>query len=120
MIPRSLQTKVCMCKESSGVMRGATKQTMRMQSCKDCRKPFRWYVRRCTECKSWFIHDFYFAAYECARHTRCWTCIQETEPCADLLGKQVNTIRDFGPLGLNPRKFTREELDSAFDWVSPF
>lgn len=123
-VPRKYHDRVCMCAEPGPVLFGARRPGPKINCCATCRKPFRYYLQRCTNCREWFIKDFRKSEYGCARHTRCWECIKSTEPCECI--KEVLTPslanRDFDPLGLNPREVSQEERDAAFalDLKSPF
>jgi hypothetical protein len=112
LIPKPLQGKVCMCDEPASTV------GKEMNCCAKCLLPYRWYVRICTVCKQHFIKDFRRKAVDCVKHARCWDCTSTTAPCD--CDKEETLRVDFGPLGLNPRKFTREELKGTFSFDSPF
>lgn len=114
LIPANLQQRVCMCDEPGSV--DHTKPLI--NSCATCGKPFRWYVRICTDCGIYFIKDFRRKQRDCVRHAKCWGCMNTSAPCD--CDKEQSTRQDFGPLGLNPKKFTREELKGTFSFASPF
>lgn len=110
-IPLELQSRVCMCEEPGSVLFGDRKPGPYMNCCSTCRKPFRYYIRHCTKCKTWYIKDFRRWYYECSRHGMCFDCIENTEPCGDVTTEPRLPQLDFGPLGLNPKIFTEAELE---------
>ena len=118
-IPRTFQSKVCMCDE--GYLTSHDPKHNKMNHCVNCLKPFRWYLAYCRTCGDVYIRDFR-AQFECARHPACWNCLQaanRTEPCCEV--SQVwKDWQLFGPLGLNPKKFTAEETIGIFDSGGPF
>lgn len=119
-VPIKYQTRVCMCNEFSGVLFANRKPGPFLSCCVTCKKPFRYYVRHCTGCNDWFLKDFRRKEFDCPRHSLCFKCIEsgEYEPCDCY---PINTKRlDFGPFGLNPREVSKEAMDSAFDFKSPF
>ena len=123
LIPATLQPKVCMCDEPGSPMFDSVKRFIMMSCCSTCRKPYRWYVRKCTNCTKWFIKDFRIKAVDCARHEKCWDCT--TLPYVNMIArcdcpKESTNRPDFEPLGYNPRVPTREEMDAAFDMPSAF
>lgn len=121
LIPATLQAKVCMCDEPGAPMFDGAKRFIMLSCCNKCRKPFRWYVRKCTSCSKWFIKDFRIKEIDCVRHAKCWDCT--ASPYGESLCgcRKESTIRpNFEPLGYNPRVITREEMDAAFDMPSAF
>lgn len=119
LIPRTLQDRVCMCDEHTGTLFDYSKRAgPLMQCCKACRKPFRWYVRKCIVCHEWFIKDFRFKAVDCAKHSKCWMHSSAIHECDCEKEESIRT--DFGPLGLNPREVSEEEMNAAFDMPSVF
>lgn len=118
LIPATLQTKVCMCDEPGSPLFDSKRRHTYMNCCNKCLKPFRWYVRRCIGCNTWFIKDFRIKEIDCAKHTLCWDCTMgDTEPC-DCPKEQ--TIRpNFEPLGYNPKQYSADEVANVFDTL-PF
>lgn len=118
-IPITLQDRVCMCVEPGSPLFNYDKRLGPLvQCCKTCRKPYRWNVRHCTMCGAWFIKDFRKKSKDCVKHGRCWECLNVDIVCAC---DKEDTIRpDFGPLGLNPKVYSQEEMDAAFDMPSVF
>lgn len=118
LIPRTLQPHVCMCDEPGGVLFGHRKPGPAMNCCNVCLKPYRWYVRICTSCRAFYIRDFR-RSKSCIRHQKCYDCFTNVEPCnCDSVWQEG--MRDFGPLGLNPRTYTAEETAGIFDSGGPF
>ncbi len=119
-VPSKFQRKVCMCEDPAPPMFDATKRPAHVSCCSTCRLPFRWNLRKCTNCKEWFIKDFRTRFSGCARHTKCFDCLMEIdEPCCEF-AEIKTTVALFGPLGLNPREVPQEERDAAFDMPSVF
>lgn len=115
-VPSALKAKVCMCADPGPPLFNQHKRPAHMNTCATCLKPYRWYIRRCRTCEKWFIEDFRRPGTNCARHKKCWDCIEATEkPCCGQAQHPLGTIY-FGPLGLNPKTFTSEELDDVFDF----
>lgn len=114
LIPKPLQAKVCMCLEPGHVLFGHGKRPNMINCCDKCLKPFRWNVRICTICRKHFIKDFRLKEVDCVKHTQCWDCIEHNKDCGlyktCTCEKEQSTRPNFGPLGLNPRTFTAEEL----------
>jgi hypothetical protein len=112
LIPKPLQGKVCMCDDPGPV----DKSIRYMNHCSTCHKPYRWYVRICTVCKQHFIKDFRRQNLDCAKHTKCWDHLQNECDC----DKEKSNRVDYGPLGINPKHYTAEELKGTFSFDSPF
>lgn len=115
LVPTKFQSRVCMCEEYHGV----SSRYRRMNYCAKCQKPYRWYLRRCVGCKEWYIKDFRIWAKECPRHSKCWDCIQGNR-CECLQAVDEPRPGDFSPLGLNPKRFTSEELAEFDPLAGPF
>ena len=89
--------------------------------CARCGKPDLSTLLKCKTCGEVFIKDFSWP-FECRSpyHTTCWDCSQKlTELCTEHtripMYKDGYPLRE--PLGLNPVKYTEEELDgSVFGW----
>lgn len=119
LIPRTLQAVVCMCDEPGTPMFDYSHRAgPLMQCCSTCRKPYRWYVRICTACEKYFIKDFRRKADDCVVHSKCWDCMLNNDTCP--CEKEHSTRADFGPLGFNPRSYTKEETAGVFDSGGPF
>src|SRR5690348_13871483 len=130
-IPHTLQSRVCMCEDPTA---GKGPFTY-INYCGTCHKPMRYNIRRCLGpggCGKVFIKDF-INDNMCVRPScqLCWDCFQKvgnTCPMRDTdehgryhsngRGEQYTPLV-LGPAGLNPREFTKEELDS-FDIFADF
>lgn len=89
--------------------------------CKICNKAnIEHCFKRCATCHKLYIVDFYLTKY-CKFFPTCWNCIQKwptgytycvLDTRAAAYTYSLKWIREFGPLGLNPRIFTEDELNS--------
>lgn len=115
-VPTKFHDRLCMCEEPGPVLFGTRRPGPYINCCATCRKPHRYLLRRCTHCGEWYIKDFFKLTYECSRHSKCWNCVESTQPCGCLVADSIpyRGRPDFGPLGLNPREFSTEEL-AGFD-----
>lgn len=118
-VPTRYQHRLCMCDEPGTPLFDGKKRPAHVNSCSTCLKPYRWNLRHCTECGEWFIKDFRSRISNCARHTKCWKCLESTPVCCEFAANPTNAII-FGPLGLNPREISQEEKDAAYDVPSVF
>ena len=108
-VPSKFTRIVCMCPEPGAPLFDPEKRPSAISCCRNCLKPYRWYIRRCTVCNEWFIKDFRRKLLDCVRHTKCWDHLQNECPC----DKEKSIRPDFGPLSFNPRKVSKEEMDAA-------
>ena len=113
-IPANLVNRVCTCDRINYV-------TMKVSwACGTCGKPPVHFLYKCKSCDEVFIRDFSWPWW-CSLDPRCWNCIQEvTEACPK--HGIVPIYKEKGaplslPLGLNPRKFTPEEMEGVFDFL---
>lgn len=124
-VPSKFTRIVCMCPEPGPPLFDPEKRPSAISCCRNCMKPYRWYIRRCTACNEWFIKDFRRQQFDCVRHTKCYDCIEAlgTWKHIPVLGmvmllicecpKENSGRVDFGPLSFNPRKVSKEEMDAA-------
>lgn len=91
--------------------------------CNTCRKPPFWSLHYCVSCGVLFIKDFSDSRF-CNLYPHCFDCLPKLSwaYCPDHTPAflvpifQIRTDpTEFAPIGLNPRKFTDEELADAFD-----
>ena len=118
-IPQTLAIKVCMCNPPGPYLSASRKREMLMNHCATCGKPYRWYIRVCTVCKEPFIKDFRRLFLDCVRHSRCWEHTDDLSYVC-MCDAESTDREDFGPLGLNPRKVSKEERSNAFTFKGPF
>lgn len=87
--------------------------------CRSCGGYPNYTIRKCVNCASIFIKDFTSAKY-CEVIPYCWSCLPELPwtSCPYHRNPGGRFVIDEAPLGINPRIFTQEELDS-FD-ISSF
>lgn len=79
--------------------------------CRECRKLPAYYLRKCFNCTNFFIKDFFDSRY-CRFIPFCWNCLPQLpwSSCPDHPDR-INWDNQL-PLGVNPKTFTQEELDS--------
>lgn len=118
-VPPNFTRRVCMCKDPGPPLFDYEKRPSAINCCQTCRKPFRWNLRRCTICEVWFIKDFRRENSNCARHTKCLSCLESTETCCEFAAIPRG-VSIFGPLGLNPREIPQELIDAVVDMPSVF
>lgn len=110
-VPSKFTRIVCMCPEPGAPLFDPEKRPSAISCCKNCMKPYRWYIRHCCNCGEWFIKDFRRKFSDCSRHPLCFPCVETREPCSCM--KEQSNRPDFGPLSFNPRKVSKEEMDAA-------
>ena len=117
-LPYSIQHRVCMCEDPTW---GKSPYSW-VPYCGKCNKPMRWLVEKCRAedgCGEFYIRDFMHDG-RCIRPRcqLCWNCFQKLGKRCDHtyrgLGWKHNIIQP--PAGLNPRKFSKEELENVFDF----
>lgn len=120
LIPRTIQPIVCMCSDPGPPLFDySSRPGPKMNCCKTCRKPYRWYVRICTACREYYVRDFRRVS-SCIKHQKCIDCYNKTNRCGCSSTWSEGGLCDFGPLGLNPRIYTAEETAGVFDSGGPF
>jgi hypothetical protein len=89
--------------------------------CARCKKVVPWFFYKCVICDQYFIQDFRHPKF-CAFYPTCWQHTLELpwEFCGEhrphvLGGTRLNMIVE--PIGLNPRKFSDEELANVFEGI---
>lgn len=118
-LPYSIRHRVCTCTDPTW---GNSPYSW-VHYCGKCNKPMRWLVEKCRAeggCGEYYIRDFIHEG-RCVRPRcqLCWDCFQK-------LGKRCDHTRRgpewnhadiiHPPAGLNPRKFSKEELENVFDF----
>lgn len=83
--------------------------------CGGCRHPRSWFSHFCVSCGDFFIRDFYSPKF-CDLYPVCWDCLPELPwaSCPDHGSKNTRFLKVVPPVGLNPHKFTKEEIDDVF------
>jgi hypothetical protein len=109
-IPIKFRRAVCMCADPV-VDHGHEHRFLVW--CKNCYKPMRWQLRKCSNCTEWYIRDFQ-DVNNCkyVRHQRCWEClhIDGTSRCDGNLC--IPEKYSSSPIGLNPREITMSEEEA--------
>lgn len=111
-IPSRFKHRVCTC--GSPVVDPFHKHPF-IVWCQHCGKPLRWQLRICSSCSDLYIADFRDPKNcKYVRHQRCWPCLQSpgTNKCDDSCRYRTEVLK-IAPVGLNPQKFTKEEIDEA-------
>lgn len=108
-IPYTHTHKMCKCPDSYA---GGTENRNHLLYHLDCGKLLRWQGMYCTVCKQYYIKDFRTSNSGCARHHKCWDCLQSTEECCELAVRH-GLPPYYEPIGVNPRKYTDEELSTV-------
>lgn len=87
--------------------------------CKKCGKPPSWELYQCINCDTIFIRDFSWPWF-CAVDPTCWDCCQSLDSPCSIHGMPrafINKPLPISlPMGLNPKIFSQEDLDSVFDF----
>lgn len=70
-------------------------------------------IRKCVNCSNIFIKDFSSSKY-CDLFPYCWTCLPKLpwSSCPYHVNPSGRYLVELQPLGINPKVFTQEELDS--------
>lgn len=80
-----------------------------------CGRSLSWFVHFCVNCGDFFIRDFSSPKF-CAFYATCWNCLPSL-PWAYCLDHGVKdpqfAYSEFPPIGLNPRKWTDDDLREA-------
>jgi hypothetical protein len=111
-IPATFKSKICLC--DNPVVDPFHKHPI-LVWCQRCSKPLRWQLRICSSCKELYIADFRNPENcKYVQHQRCWTCLQnpDTKKCEDSCSYRTEVLV-VPPVGLNPKKYTKEEIDEA-------
>ena len=91
--------------------------------CGDCDKPKVYNSHWCLNCGEFFIRDFVDTRF-CPAYPHCFNCLDvlRWDYCPDHAMPQHVEWAENGdttiirPVGLNPKNYSREELDSVFDF----
>lgn len=88
--------------------------------CKEDDAVYPWFSHFCLSCGEFFIRDFVDTRF-CAFYAHCWNCLPKLpwDYCADHYGlppEKKHTI--LSPLGMNPKKYTDEEIADAFAFLN--
>lgn len=92
--------------------------------CAECDKPKVYNSHWCVSCGEFFIRDFVDTRF-CPAYPHCFNCLDKLrwDYCPDhALPNHVDWAENgdttiVRPAGFNPRIYTREELDSVFDFI---
>lgn len=121
-LPEDIREKVC-----HGYRRLESKShtgvtTVRgVPACGTCNKPFVHLVFPCLSCNRIFIKDFRDPRF-CPMYPHCWDCLDKVEfPCCKehalpIYRNDLSFFPYLKPAGLNPKRFSPEELANAFDF----
>lgn len=117
-IPLVYQDRFCYSMGQEG--HNGTATTGSIPICGGCRRPRPWFGHFCVGCGDFFIRDFADPRF-CNLYPTCWNCLPELPwaSCPDH-GPRSDSIYYAlvaPPTGLNPRKFTPEELADADDFL---
>jgi len=111
-VPVTHSRKVC---PSMGREGHSGSANIGIPSCGTCRGVYLWFTHYCRGCGVFFIRDFYHPAF-CDLYPVCWDCLPQLpwSHCPDH-SNATSRLSDLTvePIGLNPRKFTTEELQQA-------
>ena len=115
-IPYIYQQKICFSMGKEG--HEGTTHNGSIPLCGGCKKPRQWFGHFCAGCGDFFIRDFYDPRF-CDYYPTCWDCLSELPwaHCPDhFYANSIFAHLEVAPAGLNPTKFTQEELDNVFDF----
>lgn len=95
--------------ETNGTSRGG------IPCCGGCNKPYPWFSHFCVGCGEFFIRDFFSPKF-CELFPVCWNCLPELPwaYCPDHRTASDGAREVIPPYGLNPVKYTQEEIDDVF------
>lgn len=113
-IPRTHRDKICFSMGKEG-HNEPTKSRGGLPCCGGCGKPYPWFSHFCVGCGEFFIRDF-FSPQFCSLYPTCWDCLPELpwSYCPAHGDNELRFREVMPPAGLNPRKYTQEELDDVF------
>lgn len=111
-IAEQLKRNVCLCDRPSKL--APHKDFPSAWACKDCGKLPVYFIYECIMCHKSFLHDF--VNNFCYKDPCCWDCNPENEPCTGHLYCYTYIIETIPPAIILKQAFTKEELDSVFDF----
>lgn len=117
-MPLTHRDKLCFSMGKEGHDEGSS-TTGPTPICNGCGKPYSWFGYFCVLCGYFFIKDFAHPKF-CFAYPTCWGCMPQL-PWTYCTGHGFNNdVRsEWGivpPTGVNPKKYTAEDLTNVFDF----
>lgn len=112
-VPLTYKSKICFSMGEEG--HEGSRSCGGIPCCAGCYKPYSWFSHFCVGCGNFFIRDFYSPKF-CELFPVCWDCLPELSwaYCPDHRTANTGTREVVPPVGLNPIKYTQEEIDDVF------
>lgn len=84
-------------------------------ACGGCGLTYSWFGYFCVGCGEFFIRDFHHPKF-CPLFPTCWNCTPELpwDYCPDHHVRSVGSLEIVPPVGVNPKKYSQEEIDDVF------
>lgn len=96
---------------------GSSRSRAGIPACNSCYGIPVWFTHYCVSCGGVFVEDFADARF-CRLYPHCWDCLPKLSwaSCPDH-GSNVLCGTSWEPKGLNPRKYTEQEIADAFAFL---
>jgi hypothetical protein len=116
LIPVTHLRKICFTMGAEGHEPGSNKG---IPACKRDGGVFPWFSHYCVRCGDFFLRDFYDPRF-CAFYATCWDCLPQLPwaSCTDHYGYDPSNYKTAPPVGLNPRKYSEQEIADAFSFLN--
>ena len=122
-IPRNFRSLLCITTVGGEHERGNIRRgRYGIPACGNCDRILPWFLHQCVSCGDFFIRDFLSAKF-CSLYPHCFDCLPRLSwaYCPDHASYFATTFHgdvdaEYPPTGINPRKYTEEELANAFDF----